>query len=263
MKNENISFSLNSNITSLIKKNSLIGKTAYFFDEVTSTFDKIKEYPRTEGLTVIAKKQSNGRGRLGRGWNSDEGGIYFSFNLTPFSSPKEATFATIVCALGTVKALKKYGDCYIKWPNDIVMNKKKICGILTTMSTSENKLEYICVGIGINVNQDFFDKDLPYASSIKLETGKMQDENKILCEILENIEKIYTTYTDEKTLSEYKKYCATIGSIVKVHYTDGRESFSGICTGIEKDGSLIVQKENETVTVNSGEVSVRGLYGYI
>lgn len=263
MKNNSSSFFINRNVTSMIKKDALIGNPIYYFDEITSTFDKIKEFPLREGLTVVSKKQSKGRGRLGRNWSSEEGGVYFSFYLTPDTSPEEATFATIICALGTAKALQKYGNCSIKWPNDIVMNKKKICGILTTMGATADKLEYICVGIGINVNKDKFDEDLPYASSLKIETKKICDENQILCDVLESIEKIYTTYNSEKVISEYKKYCITIGNTIKVHYADGSENFSGKCIGIKKDGSLIVQKENKTITVNSGEVSVRGLYGYV
>lgn len=242
---------------------SKIGKPLYFFDSVTSTFDKIKEYPRLEGLTVVAKKQTSGRGRLGRSWSSEEGGVYLSFNLTPDASPEEATFTTITCALGVVKALKKYGDCHIKWPNDIVMNKKKICGILTTMGASGENLDYICVGIGINVNKDSFDESLPHASSIKLETGKEQNENTILASVLKSIEEVYTSYTKEDILKEYTENCITIGSTVTVHYTDSRGDFIGLCTGITDNGSLVVQGKENTVTVSSGEVSVRGIYGYV
>lgn len=254
---------LNEKDLSELLRDSKIGKPLYFFDTVTSTFDKIKEYPRLEGLTVAAARQTSGRGRLGRSWSSEEGGVYFSFNLTPDVSPEEATFATITCALGAIRALKRYGDCRIKWPNDIVMNKKKICGILTTMGARGEKLDYICVGIGINVNKDFFDESLPHASSIKLETGREQNENIILASVLKEIEKIYTTYTNEDILKEYTKNCITTGSKVTVHYTDSRGDFAGICTGITENGSLVVQGKDTTVTVSSGEVSVRGIYGYV
>lgn len=244
-------------------KTKMLGSPLYFFDEVTSTFDKISEYPRIEGLTVVAKAQTKGRGRLGRSWTSSSGGIYFSFNLKPDVSPQEATFATITCALGVVKALKKYCDCAIKWPNDIVLNGKKICGILTTMGAAENKLEYICVGIGINVNIDSFDSSLPYASSIKLETNTIHNENDVFSCVLESIEDVYTTYTKEEVLKQYCESCITKGSMVTVHYTDGRDDLEGECIGITQNGSLVVRSGEKTITVSSGEVSVRGMYGYV
>ncbi|MBQ8526101.1 MAG: biotin--[Clostridia bacterium] len=256
-------YRLNEKDTAKLLKNCRLGSPLYIFDTVTSTFDKIKEYPRLEGLTVAAKIQTAGRGRLGRSWSSEEGGVYFSFNLTPDVSPEEAAFATITCALGTVKALREYGSCSIKWPNDIVMNGKKICGILTTMTTNGSKLDYICVGTGINVNKDSFDESLPHASSIKLETGREQNENKVLASVLKSIEKVYTSYTKERILEEYSENCITIGSDVTVHYTDGRGDFTGKSLGITESGALVVQNGNNTVTVGSGEVSVRGLYGYV
>ena len=256
-------YKLNENEISKTKNTEFIGEPLYFFDEVTSTFDEIAKHPRTEGLTVVAKSQTSGRGRLGRSWCSGKGGIYFSFNLTPDATPEEATFATLTCAVGVVKALRRYGDCAIKWPNDIVMNGKKISGILTTMAASENKLEYIYVGIGINANCDNFDSDLPYASSIKIETGETKNENEIFVSVLQSIEQVYKTYSKEDVLKEYCDNCATIGSMVAIHYTDGRPDFEGKCTGITDGGSLVVKSNEKTVTVSSGEVSVRGLYGYL
>ena len=238
-----------------------MGKPLYLFDTVSSTFDKIAEFPRAEGLTVIARRQTNGRGRLGRNWASDDGGIYMSFNLTPSLSPKDASELTIPCALGVAKALESYGNCKIKWPNDIVLNGKKICGILSTMGITDGKTDYVCVGIGINTNQTEF-IDLPNASSIRILTGNKCDENHIICKILENIEKEYTS--DKKViLEQYKKHCLTLGSVVTVHYCDGREDFSGECIDITDSGLLVVKSGDNTVYVSSGEVSVRGLYGYI
>jgi BirA family biotin operon repressor/biotin-[acetyl-CoA-carboxylase] ligase len=238
-----------------------MGKPLYIFDTVSSTFDKIAEFPRTEGLTVIAHRQTNGRGRLGRSWSSDEGGIYMSFNLTPSLSPKDASELTIPCALGVAKALRRYGDCKIKWPNDIVLNGKKICGILSTMGISDGKTDYVCVGIGINTNQTEF-SDLPNASSIRILTGNMCNENQIICDILKNIEKEYIS--DKKSvLEQYKNYCLTLGSTVTVHYCDDREDFQGECIDITESGLLVVKNDDNTIYVSSGEVSVRGLYGYV
>ena len=256
-------FTLNENSVKELLKTHTLGQPVYVFDTVSSTFDTIKNYEKKEGLTVATGHQTNGRGRLGRSWSSEKGGVYFSFYLTPDTTPEEATFATITCALGVAKALRKYGECYIKWPNDIVMNQKKICGILTTMSATSGKTNYICVGIGINVNKDTFGKDLPFATSIKLETGSLINENKVLASVLKSIETVYTTYSKEQIIREYTENCITTGSTVTVHYTDDREDFTGECTGITENGSLVVQGKEFTVTVNSGEVSVRGIYGYV
>lgn len=252
---------LNEDSARALLDTEFLGRPLYLFDTVSSTFDKIAEYPRTHGLTVAAKVQTNGRGRLGRDWKSDSGGVYFSFNLMPMIPPSEVTFITVICALGTVKALSQYGDCRIKWPNDIVLNGKKICGILTTMSICEGETEYVCVGIGINADKTDFE-GLPNATSIKNETGRACDENKLLTDVLKSIEKEYMRGRDA-VLDEYKKYCITLGSTVAVHYADGRESFVGKCTGITDDGALTVTDGTSTVTVSSGEVSVRGLYGYV
>lgn len=252
---------LNEKSARALLDTDFLGKPLYVFESVSSTFDKISEYPRTNGLTVAAKVQTNGRGRLGRSWKSDCGGVYFSFNLLPKIPPSEVTFITVICALGTVKALSQYGDCRIKWPNDIVLNGKKICGILTTMSICEGETEFVCVGIGINANKTEFD-GLPNASSLINETGKQCDENKLISSVLKSIENEYARNRDEVT-EEYKKYCITLGSTVAVHYADGRENFVGKCTDITNDGALTVTNGEKTVTVNSGEVSVRGLYGYV
>ncbi len=252
---------INENYIKSHVKTQFMGKPLYIFDSVSSTFDKIADFPRTEGLTVIARHQTNGRGRLGRSWSSDEGGIYMSFNLTPPLSPEDASELTIPCALGVAKALHKYGDCKIKWPNDIVLNGKKICGILSTMGITDGKTDYVCVGIGINTNQTEFN-GLPNASSIRMLTGDMCDENQIICDILENIEKEYIS--DKKAvLEQYKNYCLTLGSVVTVHYCDDREDFSGECIDITDNGLLVVKSGEKTVYVSSGEVSVRGLYGYV
>ena len=110
--------------------------------EVTSTFDKIREYPLSHGLTVVSSRQTAGSGRLGRKWESPEGGIYFTFCLKPpFDIPVPSI--TLVCAAGVHKALSKYAECSVKWPNDIVSDGKKICGILTRNIVSGGKVEAI------------------------------------------------------------------------------------------------------------------------
>ena len=231
------------------------------FDTVTSTFDKISDYPAKHLLTVVAKKQTKGSGRLGRSWQSDEGGLYFSTYIKADYFKDDIGFSTVVCAVAVSRVLSEYGKVHIKWPNDIVMNKKKICGILTKMSSTDGKFDYIVAGIGINTNVTHFQSELTNASSVLIETDIKCDNLSIANKILENIDKLIKS--DKRTvIEEYKKLCITLGSEVIVHHiTDGE--YKGKCTDITDDGKLLVECDGKTICVNSGEVSVRGLYGYV
>ncbi len=257
MQNSNkISASLSQHALDAIKPSGLLGKKIIFYDELSSTFDKIKELPLTEGLTVVCAKQTNGFGRLGRTWESNKGGIYFTFALTPPFGNFEIPFVTIVCALGVCRALRDFLPCSIKWPNDIVCKSKKICGILTKTIAENGKISALLVGIGVNVNNDRF--DVPHAASLKTITGKTYDENIILRKILEETEFVYTHMTAGDIITEYKKHCVNLGRQVTIAYK-GKE-ISGICTDIQKNGSMTFSTETESIDIHSGEVSVKGIY---
>lgn len=239
------------------------GRPLYILEETTSTFDAIQQYPIQQGMTVAAKKQTSGRGRLGRKWAAEPGGVYFSFYLRPNIQPQEAPFVTLQCALAVCRAVSKLVDCAIKWPNDLILNGKKICGILTQASMELDTIEYISVGIGINANLPGFPEDLPNATSLLLETGVPVNENQLLCDCLMQLEKIFLHTSREDALSEYKQHCVTLGNAVQVHYMTGQPDICGVCTDILPDGALQIQMDSgEIRTVSSGEVSVRGIYGY-
>ncbi|MBQ6895494.1 MAG: biotin--[Clostridia bacterium] len=244
-------------------KTEYIGKDFYYFDEVSSTFDIAENIPIKSGTVIYAKKQTNGRGRLGRSWESEEGGIYFSIILVPDMSFEEIHIMTALCAVGIKRAVSSYLPCKIKWPNDIVSEDgKKICGILTKLRYDGNNKAVINVGIGINANTKSFDKELKYASSISLITGKDASEGDILCRVLEEIESCCNPKTISKIMDEYKKDCITLGKRVRVIYANDDKSIIGLCKDINRDGSLSVETdEGETLSVTSGEVSVRGIYG--
>lgn len=235
-------------------------KNLHYFDTVTSTFDKLYDFNPCEGLTVAASHQTNGRGRLGRSWSSGGGGIYFSFMLLAPIDAKTAAFITLICAVAVHRAISKYIECEIKWPNDIVSGGKKICGILTKTSLCENEIEHLLVGIGVNVNITEFDSELVNASSIKLISGKEVDENRLFAEIMQEIDKAYYHESRESILTEYKKVCANLGKDVTIHYADGRGDVPGKCTDILPDGSMNVLSDGKIINVNSGEVSVKGIY---
>ena len=241
-----------------------IGKPLYVFDSVTSTNEVIKDYPCENGLTIASKSQTNGRGRLGRSWSSGDGGMYFSFMLTPPYKVDDVPFITIMSAVAVCNVLNKIVPCSIKWPNDIVINGKKVCGILTQSNVNNGEIEYIVVGIGINANvTEFPDAIINTATSLKIESEKEVNENNIFCDILENFENIYYNTNRKDILNMFKQNCATLGCEVTVHFHKGQRDVRGVCMDITEDASLVVKTDaGENITVSSGEVSVRGIYGY-
>ena len=237
-----------------------LGKKTIYFDTLTSTFDEIKKMPITQGLTVVCSNQTNGSGRLGRTWQSSYGGVYFTFALVPPFNKFQIPFITIVCALGVCRALNSYTPCQIKWPNDIVCGGKKLCGILTRNLVSDGKVDAVLVGIGINVNNSF-SSDLPYAASLGSITKKRLNENKILRDVLNQIDTLYQKKSPEEILNEYKKVCINLEKEVTMHYHDTESEKTGICKDILPDGSMNVLTDDGIVNVHSGEVSVKGIYG--
>ncbi|HBZ13610.1 MAG TPA: biotin--[acetyl-CoA-carboxylase] ligase, partial [Clostridiales bacterium] len=153
----------------------------------------------------------------------------------------------------------------IKWPNDIVINGKKICGILTEMSAEINMVNYVVCGIGVNVNTESFDDDIAdKATSMFIESGHKYVRNELIAKLLNEFEYYYKKFLDgglSAILDEYKKCCVTLGREVNVIFKN--ETVRGTAVDVDKNGSLAVQTENGIIHVTSGEVSVRGIYGYI
>ncbi len=246
-------------IDNLKPKGTIGGRTIYF-EELSSTFDKIRSLPLSEGLTVVCAHQTNGCGRLGRAWESPRGGVYFTFALMPPFNGFDIPFITLVCALGVCNALSKHTDCAIKWPNDIISKGKKIVGILTKNMASTDKIEAVLVGIGINVNNTVFPEELCHADSLGRITGKRLNENLILREVLDEIDYVYTNLSPREILSQYKDKCVNLGKEVTIHYADGRGDTKGMCRDILSDGSMNVEADGKLINVHSGEVSVKGIY---
>lgn len=236
----------------------IIGSEIHFFPELTSTFDKIREYPPHNGLTVVCARQTAGCGRLGRRWESSDGGVYFTFMLTPPFNGFDIPFITIVCALGVQRALNKYLPCGIKWPNDIVYSGKKLCGILTRNLASHGKVDAVLVGIGINVNNSIFSKNLSHAASLSSVTYKEYNENLILTEVLNSIDDIYQNMSCDEILRLYKEVCVNL--FREVTLVINGEELRGICTDILRDGSMNANIGDRIINVHSGEVSVKGIY---
>lgn len=242
-----------------------IGQNIFVYSETDSTNNRAKDNASSpDGSLFIADIQTGGKGRLGRGWVAPSGvGIWMSLLLKPELSPSDVPQITLVAGLAVCRAIG-FG-AKIKWPNDIVIGSKKVCGILTEMSAEINRVNYVVCGIGVNVNIPSFDGELSEkATSLLIETGQRHNRAEITRRILTEFEILYTDFLKnglKNILPDYKSFCATLNREVQVIYK--HETVSAAAVDIDADGSLVIEKDGERITVNSGEVSVRGIYGYI
>ena len=247
------------------------GKTVHFARETDSTNLWIKRLAKegaSEGTLALAEFQSAGRGRLGRSWEVPEGtSVMMSILLRPKFEPQYAPMLTLVMGMAVAKAVKKFGfDVSIKWPNDVVVSHKKICGILTEMGVRDGKIDYAVIGVGINVNiREFPEEMADKATSLYLESGKEFDRSQIPGLVMEAFEEYYEKFAATCDLSglkeEYESILANYNQPVRVL---AKEPYEGVARGITDGGELLVEKTDGTiVAVSAGEVSVRGLYSYV
>lgn len=250
-----------------------VAKEVLYFDKIDSTNTKAQElaekgYP--SGTLVVADKQESGKGRRGRSWVSPSGtGIFMTLMIKPDINPNNASMLTLVAALAVAKAITSVTDeeAMIKWPNDIVVNGKKVCGILTEMNAQFDYINHIVVGIGINVHNESFPEEISQmASSLMIEAGgKRFHRAQIIAETMSYFEQYYDTFLKTQDLSalvrEYDKLLVNRNKSVRV--LDPKEPFDGKAMGITPKGELIVDTWESRKLVSSGEVSVRGIYGYV
>ena len=247
------------------------GKTVHFARETDSTNLWIKRLAKEgapEGTLALAEFQSAGRGRLGRSWEVPEGtSVMMSILLRPKFEPQYAPMLTLVMGMAVAKAVKKLGfDVSIKWPNDVVVSHKKICGILTEMGVRDGKIDYAVIGVGINVNiKEFPEEMADKATSLYLESGREFDRSQIPGLVMEAFEEYYEKFAATCDLSglkeEYESILANYDQPVRVL---AKEPYEGVARGITDGGELLVEKTDGTiVAVSAGEVSVRGLYSYV
>jgi len=240
---------------------SIIGRKIYYFDELGSTMDKamelgIKGCP--EGTIVLTEAQSKGRGRLGRSWSSPKyKGLYFSLILRPDILPSEAPIFTLLAAVSVCEAIEHTAhiNTQIKWPNDIMLDHKKLGGILTELNAEMDDVRFIIIGAGINVNND--KKSLiPSAISLKEHAGDDINRVSLLQDILHSVERNYLILKKtgpRKIIDRWKDFNTTLHRRVKI------ESHSRITEGeavdIDKDGGLLVRKDSGVIAkVTSGDV---------
>ena len=242
-----------------------------FFDTIDSTNRAAKELGEkgeTGPCAFIADRQTGGRGRRGRSWSSPPGtGIFLSILLSPPLSPSRVPPLTLVAALAVSDAVRDVTGIVpgIKWPNDLTAGGKKLCGILTELSAERDRVRYAVVGLGINVNNDSFPEELKESAvSLKLLTGRAVKRSGLAAAVLKRFEERYGTFVSAGGFSplkaDYEALLVNRGRTVRV--LDPVSPFRGTAVGITEDGALLVETEEGLRSVGSGEVSVRGLYGY-
>ena len=254
------------------RKTTWVGEEIHYFDSTDSTNTRAKrlaEDGAVHGTLVVADEQTGGRGRRGRVWESQKGvSIYMSLVLKPEIEPNHASMLTLITAMAVAGGIEKTTglECKIKWPNDLVSHGKKVCGILTEMSTQMDYINYIVIGIGINVQNESFPEEIgEVATSLWIESGKKQKRAAIIEAVWEEFEKYYDIYLKTEDMQglvgEYDQKLANMNKQVRV--LDPKDPYEGTARGITPKGELIVDTWEARKLVSSGEVSVRGLYGYV
>ena len=248
------------------------GRIVYFdaTDSTNAQAKRLAEAHAPHGTLVVSDRQDGGKGRRGRSWASPSGvGIWMSLILRPEIAPSSASMLTLAAALAVREGIQEETGLspLIKWPNDLVLNGKKICGILTEMSTELMEIQYVITGIGINVNQREFPPEIrDTATSLSLEAGRSFRRSSLIAAILKAFEKDYEAFLKTGDLSllleEYNACLVNRGKEVCI--LDPSGEYRAVAEGIDENGSLLVTLPDGTRReIISGEVSVRGIYGYV
>ena len=240
-----------------------IGKKVYSYKEIDSTNDaasRMASEGEPEGNVVISEYQTKGRGRLGRKWVSPKGkGAYFSIILRPDILPREVSFITLLSSLSVAKTVREAINlpAFIKWPNDILVNGRKVCGILTELNGEQDKVNFVVVGMGININTK---KELlpEGASSLALEKGDVLNRLDFVKTLFQNIEKYYEAFNKGKLreiITEYKMLSAVLDTEVQINYHN--KLISGHVVDVDEEGALILRMDsgfNERIL--AGDVTI-------
>ena len=246
----------------------------HYFEEIDSTNIRLKAMAKSgapHGTILIAERQTGGMGRMGRSFHSPGGvGIYMSILLRPNCTPTDLLHLTCATAVAMCDAVEKAADLRpgIKWTNDLVHSKRKLGGILTELGlTPKGMVDYAIIGIGINCCQqlsDFAPDIRDIAASLSMVTGRDIDRSKVAAAMMEALYHMSESLLTEKAaiLSRYRTDCITLGQDISL--VRGEEVRHGHAIDVDEAGALVVRFSNgHTEAVNSGEVSVRGMYGYV
>jgi len=250
-----------------------IGRDIRYFETIDSTnryARRLGEEGAEEGVLVIADEQTDGRGRSGRHWTTPPGSaIAMTLLLRPQLAPERISMVTLVMGLAVAQAVRElYGlDAKIKWPNDVVIGGKKICGILTEMSAELAAVHYIVIGVGTNANLRHFPEEIrETATSLALELHRDIGRAQLIAGVVKSFEDHYRSFIAAADLSpvmeDYNALLVNAGRAVRV-LEPGHE-YGGEAIGIDREGRLMVRRDDGSLClVYAGEVSVRGVYGYV
>lgn len=248
-------------------KTKIIGRDIHVFEQTTSTNDVVEKLARDgvrEGVVVFAESQTRGRGRLGRKWISPaRKGLWFSILLRPNLRPQETTQLTVASATALRRAIFSQTRLQpeIKWPNDILINGKKVAGILTEMSAELDRVRHVIPGIGIDVNQDAseFPAELrKIATSLKIENGESVPRAALAIAVLRELDRDYLRVCSGKfseIAEEWVEHCGTIGKDVTVRI--GERAIRGCAESLDVDGALILRTEHGRLQrITGGDVTI-------
>ncbi len=228
----------------------------HFREELSSTMDTAKELVRKgyeKNRIIIALKQNCGRGRLQREWISGTGGLYVSLVVNPAIPPQEANMVNLLAATEMASTLRTMFalDARVKWPNDILIDGKKICGILSQMEIEGNQLDYLILGIGLNVNNRA-EQSVPTATSISALLNRTVSRKDILTGFLDRFEPALEHFDPVTVINEWRKINCTIGKQVEIVTSNERQA--GKAVDIDEQGGLVLQQENgQHITVLYGD----------
>ncbi len=250
-------------------KTKTFGRVIRFYREVESTndvaFDLAKKDAK-EGTVVIADAQTKGRGRLQRKWISPPGvNLYMSVIFRPSISSKDATILTLVSAIALYEAVNSYGiKCQIKWPNDLLVNRRKVAGVLTEMEPDGDRVQFVLVGLGINLNMtrsmmnDLMGEVSEIATSVMEESGHEVDRSEFAANVINLLETWYEVFNSKgkpAVISEWKKRWGDLDKRVRVRIN--RNLIEGVAYDLDDDGFLLLRKDNgEVERIIVGDLSV-------
>ncbi|MCS7124622.1 MAG: biotin--[acetyl-CoA-carboxylase] ligase [Candidatus Bathyarchaeota archaeon] len=249
-------------------KTKLFGKYMFFSREVGSTNDWAKELAELdapEGTVAIAETQTAGRGRLGRKWHSPKGGLWFSIILKPNLKPTETVKLVFLASLAVAETIRELYSlkAETKWPNDVIVDGRKVCGILLEMKTVGERVIYAVIGVGINVNIDI-EKEFPRelwekATSLEVVLGKKIVLETFFKALLEKMESLYQVFLEggfSPVLAKWKAYASFLGCEVEV--SSGDEKFEGVALDVNGGGALVLKLKDDTVKhVFAGDLSLK------
>jgi BirA family biotin operon repressor/biotin-[acetyl-CoA-carboxylase] ligase len=251
-----------------LPESRVVGRDIRVFQETASTNDSVDKLGRdgvAEGIVVFAEKQTRGRGRLGRAWVSPAGkGLWFSLLLRPPWPPQSATWITIAAANALVRAIRSQTRVrpQIKWPNDILADGKKICGVLTELAAEIDTIKYVVLGVGVDVNQeasDFPAELAPIATSLRLAQGEPVHRADLAAEILAQLEVEYQRLLRGEfsaAAEEWEGNCSTLGKLVSIQ--QGGRTLAGRAEALDAQGALLVRTQHGHLErVLGGDVATR------